>query len=61
MDLKIVILSEVKSERERETPSVTTYVWSLKYGTYEQTIKQTRNRPVVAKGQGMCRRERWGV
>ena len=31
MQLKIIILSEVKSERERQIPDDITYIWSLKY------------------------------
>ena len=33
MDLEIVILSEVKSERERQIPYDITYMWNLKYNT----------------------------
>ena len=31
MDLEIMILSKVKSEREREIPYDITYMWNLKY------------------------------
>ena len=34
-DLEIIILSEVKSDRERQTPHDTTYMWNLKYDTNE--------------------------
>ena len=35
MGLEIIILSEVKSERERQIPYDTTYMWNLKYDTNE--------------------------
>ena len=35
MDLEIIILSEVKSERERQIPYDITYMWNLKYDTNE--------------------------
>ena len=34
MDLEIVILSEV-SQKEKEIPCDTTYIWNLKYDTNE--------------------------
>ena len=36
MELETLILSEVKSERERQTPYDITYMWNLIYGTKEQ-------------------------
>ena len=42
MDLEIIRLSEVKSERERQIPYDITYMWNLKYDTNETTKqKQT--------------------
>ena len=35
MDLEIIILSEVKPERERQIPYDITYVWNIKYDTNE--------------------------
>ena len=35
MQLEIIILSEVKSERERQIPYDITYMWNLKYDTNE--------------------------
>ena len=35
MDLEIIILSKVKSERERQIPHYITYMWNLKYDTNE--------------------------
>ena len=35
MELEILILSEVKSERERQIPYDITYIWNLIYGTNE--------------------------
>ena len=35
MQLDSIILSEVKSERERQIPYDITYMWNLKYGTNE--------------------------
>ena len=35
MDLDIIILSEVKSDRERQIPYDITYTWNLKYDTNE--------------------------
>ena len=35
MQLEIIILNEVKSERERQIPYDITYMWNLKYGTVE--------------------------
>ena len=41
-DLEIIILSDVKLERERQVPHDTTYMWKLKYDTNEFTLKQTQ-------------------
>jgi len=35
MELETLILSEVKSERERQIPYDVTYIWNLIYGTKE--------------------------
>ena len=40
MDLDIIILSEVRSERQRQIPYDITYIWNLKYDTNER-IYQT--------------------
>ena len=39
MDLEIIILSEVKSERERQIPHDITYMCNLKYDTNELIYK----------------------
>ena len=39
MDLEIIILSEVKLERERKIPYDITYMWNLKYDTNELTYE----------------------
>ena len=36
MDLDIIILSEVRSERQRQIPYDITYVWNLKYDTNDR-------------------------
>ena len=35
MDLEIIMLNEVKSERERQIPYGITYMWDLKFKTNE--------------------------
>ena len=57
MDLEIIILSEVKSQRERQIPYDITYMWSLKYGTNEPVYNRNsltgiETRCEVAKGEG---------
>ena len=42
MDLEIILLSEVKSERERQIPYII-YMWSIKYDTNEHTYKRETN------------------
>ena len=54
---QILILCEVKSEREKQISYNITYIQNLKYGTNEPIYRterdsQTENRLVVAKGQG---------
>ena len=39
MDLEIIILSEVKSERERQILYDITYMWNVKYNTNEPIYK----------------------
>ena len=39
MQLEILILSEVKSERERQIPYYITYMWNLKYTTKDPIYK----------------------
>ena len=39
MQLEILILSEVRSERERQIPYDISYVWNPKYGTNEPSYK----------------------
>jgi len=43
MELDILILSEVKSERERQIPYNITYTWDLKYGTNEPIYRKETN------------------
>ena len=40
MDLEMIILSDVKSERERQTPYDITYLWNLTYDTNELIYKR---------------------
>ena len=35
MQLEILVLGEVKSQRERQIPYGSSYMWNLKYGTDE--------------------------
>ena len=57
MDLGIIILSEVKSERERQISYDITYIWNLKCDTNELTYKtdsQTWKRNLrLPKGKGV--------
>ena len=39
MDLEVIILREVESERERQIPYDITYMWNLKYDTNEPIYK----------------------
>ena len=39
MGLEIIILSEVKSEKERQIPHDIIYMWNLKYCANEPTYK----------------------
>ena len=39
IDLAIIILSEVKSDRERQIPHDIIYMWNLKYNTNEHIYK----------------------
>ena len=55
MQLEIIILSEVKSERERQIPYEITYMWNLKCDTNEPIFEtetdstDVENRLVVAE------------
>ena len=42
MELEIVTLSEV-SQRERQMPYDTTYIWNLMYGTNEPMYRRETN------------------
>ena len=62
IDLAIIILSEVKSDRERQIPHDIIYMWNLKK-KYKWNYLQNRNRPIdmenkitVTKGEVMGRR-----
>ena len=44
MELEIIILNEVKSEREKQIPYDITYMWNLKYDTNETTKQTHRHR-----------------
>ena len=55
MELEVIKLSEVKSER---VPHFITYMWNINYGTNEliyktETDSQRENRPVIAKEVGV--------
>ena len=58
---------ESKSDRERQTPYDTTYMWNLKHDTNKHIYNNRNklidieNRLVVAKGVGVVRREGLGV
>ena len=43
MELETLILSEVKSERERQIPYDITYIWNLIYGTNMEVFPWKRN------------------
>ena len=43
MDLEVIILREVESERERQIPYDITYMWNLKYDTNEPIYKTETN------------------
>ena len=43
MELETLILSEVKSERERQIPYDITYTWNLIYGTNEPISRKETN------------------
>ena len=63
MVLETIILSKVKSERERQMPSDITYMWNLEYDTNEPFMKHThRHRELVgAKVGGRVGRDGLGV
>ena len=39
MQLEIIILNEVQSEKERQRPYDITYIWNVNYGTNEPIYK----------------------
>ena len=43
MDLEIIILSEVKSDRERQVSYNITYMWNLKYNTNDLVCETETN------------------
>ena len=43
MQLEILKLSEIKSERERQILYDITYIWNLKYGTNEPIYRTETN------------------
>ena len=43
MDLEIIILSEVKSDRERQVSYNITYMWNLKYHTNDLVCETETN------------------
>ena len=67
MDLEIIILSEVKSERERQIPYDIPYMWNLKQDTNElfyktETDSQTQKANLwLPKGKGGWGRDKLGV
>ena len=52
MDLEIIILSEVKSESERQISFYITYLWILKYDTNELTYKNRKQTYGYKRGTG---------
>ena len=64
MQLGIIILSEVKSKRERQIPYDVTYMWNLKYDTNEPIYKtehRHREQTCGCQGVGGWGREGLGV
>ena len=51
MDLEIILLSEVKSERERQIPYII-YMWSIKYDTNRNRLTGIENKFMITKGRG---------
>ena len=43
MDLEIIILNKVKSEKESQIPYDITYIWNLIYGTNEPFYRKETN------------------
>ena len=56
MDLEILILSELKSDAERQIPYNIAYMWSLKKW-YKSTYLQNRNRVAYVENRVMVTRE----
>ena len=65
IDIEIIILSVVKSERERQIPYDITYMWTLKYDTneliYETQTDSHREQSYGCQGGGGWGRDRLGV
>ena len=64
MDLEIIILSEVKQDRERQILHDITYRWNLKYDTNELIYEietDIEKRLVVAKGEDGWRGWIWSL
>ena len=60
IDLEIIILSEVKSERERQTPSDITYMWNLKYDDTNELISKTERLTNLESRRMVTKGETWG-
>ena len=65
MDLEIIRLSEVKSDRERQIPYDITYMWNLKYDTneviYETETDSQREQTCGCQSRGWLGRDGMGV
>ena len=55
MELQTLILSEVKSERERQIPYDITYLWNLKYDTDDPIYKKETDH---SQGEQPCGSQR---
>ena len=53
VDLEIIIPSEVKSEKERQTPYDITYMWKLKYDIGLPWESGGKSLPANAGGTGL--------
>ena len=52
LELETLILNEVKSERERQTPYDITYIWNLIYGRNEPFHRKENHREQACGCQG---------
>ena len=50
LELEIIIVSQVKSEREKQTPYDITYMWNLKYNTNELIYETDRVQTCSCQG-----------